>query len=73
MTRQEIINAIEKNASSCPYEATDIIGRVAMRRPVSAGMIRWLEQVASGASEVIKNDNPVTASAVDQYRKAERD
>ena len=76
MTRQEILDAIVKNADICPYQPTDAMSRVELKRPMPTGLIRWLEEIAPGAAEVVKHDNAVTERSVETYyeiKKQKRD
>lgn len=72
MSRYELTQAIIKNASSCPYNIEDVLTRVALKKALSAGIIRYLEEIAPGAVDVVKDDNEITSEAVKTYLEAKK-
>ena len=72
MDKKTIIAAIFEAADSCPYDYVAIVSRIdAGRGVLSAGQIRWIEQICPGAGEVLKKMNSTTAEAVEMQRHAE--
>lgn len=55
----------------CPYNFLEIVQRVSAGRPVSAGMMRWIETVIPAAATVIGEGSVASAAALREYREAE--
>ena len=71
MNKKTIIAAIFDAADSCPYDYLAIASRIDTGGVLSAGQIRWIEQICPGAGEVLKKMNSTTAEAVEMQRHAE--
>lgn len=71
MDKKTIIAAIFDAADSCPYDYLAIASRIDTGGVLSAGQIRWIEQICPGAGEVLKKMNSTTAEAVELQRHAE--
>lgn len=75
MTRSDLVSQLlaldEITRANCPYNFLEIVQRVSARRPVSAGMMRWIETVIPGAATVIGEGSVASAAALREYREAE--
>lgn len=71
MDKKKIIAAIFDAADSCPYDYLAIASRIDTGGVLSAGPLRWIEQICPGAGEVLKKMNQATAEAVEMQRNAE--
>ena len=71
MDKKTIIAAIFDAADSCPYDYLAIASRIDTGGVLSAGPLRWIEQICPGAGEVLKKMNLATSEAVEMQRNAE--
>lgn len=71
MDKKTIIAAIFDAADSCPYDYLAIASRIDTGGVLSAGPLRWIEQICPGAGEVLKKMNSTTAEAVEMQRHAD--
>lgn len=71
MDKKTIIAAIFDAADRCPYDYLAIASRIDTGGVLSAGPLRWVEQICPGAGEVLKKMNQTTAEAVEMQRHAE--
>ena len=71
MDKKKIIAAIFDAADRCPYDYLAIASRIDTGGVLSAGPLRWIEQICPGAGEVLKKMNQTTAEAVELQRHAE--
>lgn len=68
MDKKKIIAAIFEAADSCPYDYLAIASRIDTGGVLSAGQVRWVEQICPGAGEVLKKVASTTAEAVENQR-----
>lgn len=71
MDKKTIIAAIFEAADSCPYDYLAIASRIDTGGVLSAGQLRWVEQICPGAGEVLEKVSSATAEAVENQRHAD--